>query len=114
MDGSVRRLTALLTLALGGFGLGLTEFIPVGLLPEMARGLLPSTYAASPSQAVAHAGWLITVYGIGVAVGAPTIAVVTARVPRRRLVMGLLGMFVVGNLICAGAPSFPLVLVGRF
>jgi DHA1 family inner membrane transport protein len=116
MDGTAptRRLPALLTLALGGFGLGLTEFIPVGLLPEVAQGLLPAQYASSPSRALAHAGWLITAYGVGVAVGAPTIAAVTARTPRRRLVLWLVGMFVIGNLVCAWAPTFAVALAGRF
>lgn len=112
--GSRRRLPALFALALGGFGLGLTEFFTVGLLPNLAQDLLPGLYADSPSRAVAQAGWLITVYGLGVVVGAPTIAALTARVPRRRLLLGLLGVSLAGNVGCALAPNFDLVLTARF
>lgn len=109
-----RRRAALLALALGGFGLGLTEFVAVGLLPDMARELLPSLYAHSAPDAVAKAGWVITIYALGVVAGAPTIAALTARVSRRRLVLGLLALFVVGTVASALAPTFSLVLVGRF
>ncbi|MGX6604361.1 MFS transporter [Micromonosporaceae bacterium Da 78-11] len=109
-----RRWAALLALALGGFGLGLTEFVAMGLLPDLARDLLPAEYAHSAPDALAKAGWLITSYALGVVVGAPTIAALTARLPRRRLVVGLLGLFVVGTVASALAPTFELVLVGRF
>ncbi|WP_067500845.1 MFS transporter [Actinoplanes sp. TFC3] len=108
------RWTALLALALGGVAIGLTEFVAMGLLPEIARGLLPSEYAASSSGAVAKAGWMITAYALGVVVGAPTIAALTARVPRKKLVLGLLVLFVVGTIGSAVAPTFGLVLVARF
>ena len=109
-----RRRAALLALALGGFGLGLTEFVAMGLLPDLARDLLPAEYAQSAPDAVAKAGWMITSYALGVVVGAPTIAALTARVPRRRLVVGLLALFVVGTVASALAPTFELVLAGRF
>ncbi|GIF19769.1 DHA1 family inner membrane transport protein [Actinoplanes tereljensis] len=109
-----RRWAALLALALGGFGLGLTEFAAMGLLPEVARDLLPEAYARSSSDAVATAGWIITVYALGVVAGAPTIAALTARVPRRRLVLGLLAMFTIGTVASALAPTFGLILAGRF
>ncbi|MEV6343230.1 MFS transporter [Actinoplanes sp. NPDC051851] len=109
-----RRWAALLALSLGGFGLGLTEFVAMGLLPDIARDLLPDQYAHSVSGAVATAGWVITMYALGVVVGAPTIAALTARVPRRRLVLGLLGLFVIGTVASALAPSFGFVLAGRF
>jgi DHA1 family inner membrane transport protein len=109
-----RRWAALLTLALGGFGLGLTEFVAMGLLPDMARDLLPGAYAHSSADAVAQAGWMITIYALGFVVGAPTIAALTARMPRRRLVVGLLGLFVIGTVASALAPTFGLVLAGRF
>ncbi|WP_405587829.1 MFS transporter [Streptomyces sp. NBC_01190] len=111
---SGRRFAALLTLALGGFGLGLTEFFALGLLPDLARDLLPAEYAHSPSRALAEAGWVITVYGLGVVVGAPTVAALTARLPRRRILLGLLCLSLAGNLACALAPTFALVLVARF
>jgi DHA1 family inner membrane transport protein len=109
-----RRWAALLALSLGGFGLGLTEFSAMGLLPEMARDLLPTEYAASPPDAVAKAGWMITIYALGVVAGAPTIAALTARLPRRHLVLGLLGLFLVGTVLSVAAPTFELVLAGRF
>ncbi len=109
-----RRWAALLTLALGGFGLGLTEFVAMGLLPDLARDLLPAVYARSTPEALATAGWMITIYALGVVVGAPTIAALTARLPRRRLVVGLLALIVVGTTASALAPTFGLVLTGRF
>ncbi|MEU4560063.1 MFS transporter [Actinoplanes sp. NPDC023936] len=109
-----RRRAALLALSLGGFGLGLTEFVAMGLLPEIARDLLPADYARSAPDAVATAGWMITIYALGVVVGAPTIAALTARIPRRRLVLGLLGLMVAGTAASALAPTFELVLAGRF
>ncbi|GAA2702063.1 MFS transporter [Actinoplanes palleronii] len=111
---SGRRWAALLALALGGFGLGLTEFVAMGLLPEIARDLLPDVYARSAPDGVARAGWMITTYALGVVAGAPTIAALTARVPRRRLVLGLLGLMVAGTTASALAPTFELVLAGRF
>ncbi|MFI5935172.1 MFS transporter [Actinoplanes sp. NPDC051494] len=108
------RWTALLTLALGGVAVGLTEFVAMGLLPEIARGLLPAEYAASSSDAVAKAGWMISAYALGVVVGAPTIAALTARLPRKKLVLGLLVLFVLGTIGSALAPTFELVLVARF
>ena len=109
-----RRWAALLALALGGFGLGLTEFVAMGLLPNLAQDLLPEAYARSAPDAVATAGWMITIYALGVVVGAPTIAALTARLPRRRLVLLLLSLFVIGTVASALAPTFALVLAGRF
>jgi DHA1 family inner membrane transport protein len=109
-----RRWAALLALSLGGFGLGLTEFVAMGLLPDLARDLLPTEYARSAPAAMATAGWMITIYALGVVAGAPTIAALTARVPRRGLVVGLLGLTVVGTAASALAPTFELVLAGRF
>jgi MFS transporter, DHA1 family, inner membrane transport protein len=108
------RWTALLALALGGVAIGLTEFVAMGLLPEIARGLLPDLYRASPAEAVAKGGWMITAYALGVVVGAPTIAALTAKLPRKRLVLGLLVLFAIGTVGSALAPTFELVLVARF
>ena len=108
------RWAALLALALGGVAIGLTEFAAMGLLPEVARDLLPEAYARSAPDAVAQAGWTITAYALGVVVGAPTIAALTARVPRKKLVLGLLVLFVAGTVASALAPSFELVLLARF
>ncbi|MEH1028240.1 MFS transporter [Micromonospora profundi] len=109
-----RRLGAVLALALGGVAVGLTEFAAMGLLPDIARGLLPQQYAVSSSDAVARAGWTITAYALGVVVGAPLIAALTARMPRKKLVLGLLVLFIVGTVASAIAPTFDLVLVARF
>jgi len=109
-----RRRAALVALALGGFAVGLTEFVLMGLLPEVAHGLLPGDWARSQPGAVAHAGWLITAYALGVVAGAPTIAVVSARMARKRLVAGLLVLFVVATALTALAPTFGLVLAARF
>ncbi|MEU8328861.1 MFS transporter [Micromonospora sp. NPDC048839] len=109
-----RRVAALVALALGGVAIGLTEFVAMGLLPDIARGLLPQEYAQSSSGAVARAGWMITAYALGVVVGAPLIAALSARLPRKRLVLGLLVLFAVGTVGSALAPTFDLVLVARF
>jgi DHA1 family inner membrane transport protein len=109
-----RRWTALAALAMGGFAVGLTEFVAMGLLPEIAAGLLPVEYARSTSEAIGHAGWTITAYALGVVVGAPTIAALSARLPRTRLVLGLLVLFVAGTVASALAPTFESVLVARF
>ncbi|WFE98866.1 MFS transporter [Micromonospora sp. WMMD964] len=109
-----RRVAALVALALGGVAIGLTEFVAMGLLPDIARGLLPQEYARSSSDAVASAGWMITAYALGVVVGAPLIAALSARLPRKKLVLGLLVLFTVGTVASAIAPTFDLVLVARF
>ena len=105
---------ALLALALGGFGIGATEFVAMGLLPNIAQDLLPSVYAASPADANASAGWIISAYALGVVVGAPTIAAAAARWPRKRLLLALLTAFTLGTVASAVLPSFELVLVARF
>ena len=105
---------ALLALALGGFGIGATEFVAMGLLPNIAADLLPSLYSTSPEDANAQAGWIISAYALGVVVGAPTIAAAAARWPRRRLLLALLTAFTVGTIASALLPSFGLVLVARF
>ncbi|MEO8263240.1 MAG: MFS transporter [Pseudolysinimonas sp.] len=105
---------ALLALALGGFGIGATEFVAMGLLPDIARDLLPTQYAASPEAALAQTGALISAYAAGVVVGAPTIAALAARMPRRGLLVALAIAFTVGTVASAVAPTFELVVVARF
>jgi DHA1 family inner membrane transport protein len=114
VDSPARRWLALLALALGGFGIGVTEFVTMGLLPNIAADLLPAQYAADPAAANAQAGWLVSAYALGVVVGAPTIAAAAARWPRKRLLVLLVSVFVAGNLLSAVLPSFELVLVARF
>ncbi|BBH68681.1 MFS transporter [Actinoplanes sp. OR16] len=109
-----QRWAALIALSLGGVAIGLTEFVAMGLLPDMARALLPEAWSRSTSDAVAQAGWVITAYALGVVAGAPLIAALSARMPRKRLVMGLLVLFAVGTFASAIAPTFELVVVARF
>jgi MFS transporter, DHA1 family, inner membrane transport protein len=105
---------ALLALALGGFGIGSTEFVVMGLLPDIAADLLPALDAADHEQAVAQTGWLISAYALGVVVGAPTIAALAARFPRKRLILVLLAALSVATVASAVLPTFELVLVARF
>ncbi len=105
---------ALLALALGGFGIGATEFVAMGLLPNLAADLIPGVYASDPAAANAQAGWLISAYALGVVVGAPTIAAAAARWPRKKLLLVLLTAFTLGTLASALLPTFGWVLVARF
>ncbi|MEP6480924.1 MAG: MFS transporter [Rhodoglobus sp.] len=105
---------ALLALALGGFGIGLTEFVAMGLLPNLAADLLPNLWAVSHPKANAQAGWLVSAYALGVVVGAPTIAALAARFPRKQLLLACVGVFIFGTVASAVLPAFGLVLVARF
>ena len=105
---------ALLALALGGFGIGLTEFVAMGLLPNLAADLLPGVWAQSHEQANAQAGWIVSAYALGVVVGAPTIAAAAARFPRKQLLLACVSVFVFGTVASALLPTFGLVLVARF
>ena len=105
---------ALLALALGGFGIGSTEFVAMGLLPDIAQDLFPARYAESPADANATAGWLISAYALGVVVGAPTIAAAAARWPRKHLLLVLVTAFTLGTVASALLPTFELVLIARF
>ena len=105
---------ALLALALGGFAIGCTEFVAMGLLPNIARELIPTVYAVSPTQANGQAGLLVSAYAAGVVVGAPTIAALSARFPRRTLLLWLLVAFTVMTVASAVLPTFGLVLAARF
>lgn len=109
-----RTRTALLALALGGFGIGATEFVAMGLLPQIAQDLLPQVWAASSEQAIAQSGALISAYALGVVVGAPTIAAAVARFPRRRLLVIFTAAFTIGTVLSAFAPTFELAVVARF
>jgi DHA1 family inner membrane transport protein len=101
-------------LALGGFGIGSSEFVVLGLLPNIAHDLLPALYAHSPEDANAQAGLLASAYALGVVVGAPTIAAFAARFPRKKLLLVLAAAFTVGTLLSAVLPTFGLVLAARF
>jgi DHA1 family inner membrane transport protein len=105
---------ALLALAIGGFAIGCSEFVAMGLLPNIARELLPSVYRVSQPNANAQAGLLISAYAAGVVVGAPTIAALSARFARKTLLLWLLVVFAVFTVLSAILPSFGLVLAARF
>nr|WP_167150436.1 MFS transporter [Lysinibacter cavernae] len=99
---------------MGGFAIGTTEFVAMGLLPDIARDLDPALYSGNQDAALANAGWMITVYALGVVVGAPTIAAIGARLPRKTLLLWLLGAFALSTVATAVLPSFGLVLAARF
>ena len=105
---------ALLALALGGFGIGLTEFVAMGLLPNLAADLLPNIWSVSHEHANAQAGWLVSAYAFGVVVGAPTIAALAARFPRKQLLLACVAVFTLGTVASALLPTFGLVLAARF
>lgn len=105
---------ALLALALGGFAIGTTEFVASGLLPEIARELLPRAWAASQEDAIAQAGILVSAYAAGVVVGAPVLAAVTARLPRKTVLLWLLVVFVLATVATAVLPGFGFVVAARF
>ncbi|WP_341934894.1 MFS transporter [Microbacterium sp. LWO14-1.2] len=105
---------ALLSLAIGSFGIGMTEFVIMGLLPNIAGELLPGLWARSREDALSQAGWLISLYALGVVVGAPTIAGFVARFPRHRVMIGLALALTVFNALTVVLPTFELVGVSRF
>ncbi len=94
----------LIALALGGFGIGLTEFVITGLLPEVA-----ADYGVTETTA----GWLVTGYALAVIVGALGLTAATTRLPRKQVLLGLLVLFVIGNTLSAAAPTYGVMMVGR-
>jgi DHA1 family inner membrane transport protein len=96
---------AVLALAMGGFAIGTTEFMAMGLLPQIADGV---------GVSIPSAGHLISAYALGVVVGAPVLAVAGARLPRRGLLVALMVAYAVANALSALAGSFGLLLVARF
>ncbi|HSI42035.1 MAG TPA: MFS transporter [Xanthobacteraceae bacterium] len=94
----------LLALAMASFGIGTTEFVIMGLLPEVAADLGVSIPAA---------GLLVTGYALGVVVGAPVVAIITNGLPRKATLIGLSSVFVIGNLLCAIAPDYWTLMAAR-
>lgn len=94
----------LLALTIASFGIGTTEFIIMGLLPDISASLHVS---------IPQAGLLVSAYAFGVAFGAPAVAVATARLPRKTALLALMGIFIAGNLGCAVAPSYALLILAR-
>jgi len=99
------RWLAVIALALGGFGIGTTEFVAMGLLPDIASNL----GITEPT-----AGHIISAYALGVVVGAPFIAALTARMERRTLLLGLMVVFTLGNLVSVFAPTYGTLMAARF
>ncbi|NKF22051.1 MFS transporter [Solimonas marina] len=95
---------ALYALAVGAFGIGVTEFVIMGLLLDVGHDF---------GVSVARAGLLITGYALGVVVGAPLLTVATARWPRKRALLLLMLIFTIGNLACALAPTYSLLMLAR-
>ncbi|MFC8371884.1 MFS transporter [Streptomyces sp. NPDC057238] len=96
---------ALLALAVGAFGLGTTEFVMMGLLPDVADDL---------GISIPSAGHLVSAYALGVVVGAPLLAAATARMARRTVLIALMALFVAGNALSALAPDHNWLLAARF
>ncbi|WP_431511491.1 MFS transporter [Variovorax sp. DAIF25] len=95
---------ALLALTLSAFAIGTTEFVIVGLIPTVAADLgigLPS------------AGLLVSLYALGVAIGAPVLTALTGKLPRKALLLGLMALFTVGNLLAWKAPSYETLVAAR-
>jgi DHA1 family inner membrane transport protein len=95
---------ALLALAIGAFGIGTTEFVIMGVLPQVAGDF---------GVTVPTAGWLVSGYALGVVIGAPLLTALGTKVSRKKMLMFLMALFVIGNTLSALAPSFGLMLVGR-
>lgn len=95
---------ALYALALGGFGIGLTEFVIMGLLPEIA-----ADFGVSETKA----GYLISGYALAVAIGAIILTALFSRLDRKKSLLFLMLLFIIGNLLSATGPSYELVMLGR-
>ncbi|KQQ67012.1 MFS transporter [Microbacterium sp. Leaf320] len=94
----------LIALAIGAFGIGLTEFVIMGLLPEVATDF---------GVAEATAGWLISGYALSVVVGALGLTAATTRLPRKPVLLGLVVLFIAGNALTALAPDYTIAMIGR-
>ncbi|HKT28139.1 MFS transporter [Dyella sp.] len=95
---------ALYALAAGAFGIGTTEFVIMGLLIQVAADL---------KVGIATAGLLISGYALGVFAGAPILTVATSRLPRKAVLIGLMAIFTLGNICCAMAPNYTVLLLAR-
>ncbi|GAA3597643.1 MFS transporter [Kribbella ginsengisoli] len=95
---------ALLALAIGAFGIGTTEFVIMGLLPEVATDF---------GVSIPSAGLLISGYALGVVVGAPLLTAIGSKISRKTVLVALMGVFIAGNLISALAPTYGVLMTGR-
>jgi DHA1 family inner membrane transport protein len=94
----------LIALALSAFAIGTTEFVIMGLLPQVAHSLAVSLPAA---------GWLVSGYALGVFIGAPIMAIATQKLPHRAALLALMGIFILGNALCALAPGYAFLMGAR-
>src|SRR5690242_8549423 len=99
-----RRPTALVALAAGAFGIGTTEFVIMGLLLQVGSDL---------HVGIAAAGLLISGYALGVFVGAPLLTAASSKLPRKTVLLGLMAIFTLGNLACALAPNYGVLMAAR-
>ncbi|MET8647928.1 MFS transporter [Streptomyces sp. NPDC004675] len=104
LERSPPRPLALLALAIGAFGIGTTEFVIMGVMPQVAEDF---------GVSIPTADWLVSGYAFGVVIGAPLLTVLGTKVSRKKMLMFLMGLFVVGNALSAFAPSFGVMLIGR-
>ena len=104
-NGAAHFTLAVLALALGGFAIGTTEFVTMGLLPQVADGV---------DISIPQAGHLISAYALGVVVGAPVIAIFGAKLPRRALLVWLMAAYGAFNVLSALATSYGVLFVARF
>jgi DHA1 family inner membrane transport protein len=95
---------ALIALALSAFAIGTTEFVIVGLLPTMAQDL---------DVSIPTVGLLVSLYALGVAIGAPVLTALTSRWNRKHVLLSVMGLFVIGNLVAWQAPSFEALVIAR-
>ncbi|WP_442590218.1 MFS transporter [Pedobacter sp. AW31-3R] len=97
--------TSLITLCLGGISLGMTEFMMMGVLPDVAKSL---------SVSIPDAGHLIAIYALGVIIGAPVMVGILGKYPPKRVLIGLMISVAAGNLLFSVAPTYTLLLISRF
>lgn len=96
---------ATLALIMGGFAIGVTEFVTMGLLPQIAAGI---------NEDIPTAGHTISAYAVGVVVGAPVISILAAKAPRQAMLLALMAVFALGNALSAMAPNYESLMVARF
>lgn len=106
-DGADPRTIRLASIALicGGFAIGVTEFVTMGLLPQIAEGI---------GEDIPTAGHTIAAYAIGVVIGAPLISIWGSKAPRRAMLIALMAVFTIGNALAALAPNYEALMVARF
>ncbi|MDE3740279.1 MFS transporter [Maribacter polysaccharolyticus] len=105
MEKKMTNKKALIALAIGGFGIGLTEFVIMGILPDVAKGL---------SIDISEAGHFIAAYALGVVVGAPLLTSFSAKIDARKMLLFLMGWFTISNTLSGFADSYYTLLLARF